>query len=80
MPLSEIPLPSADASGDDPPEIHAPPPGPMSRAALGRLDALECPAFGHRRDARATASGASMAPIVLASGKGSNLFDVHGNR
>ncbi|MFO0755897.1 MAG: aspartate aminotransferase family protein [Byssovorax sp.] len=80
MPLSEIPLPSADASGDDPPEIHAPPPGPMSRAALGRLDALECPAFGHRRDARATASGASMAPIILASGKGSNLFDVDGNR
>ncbi len=80
MPLSEIPLPSADASGDDRPEIHAAPPGPMSRAALARLEQLECPAFGHRRDAREARSGAPMLPIVLASGKGSNVYDVDGNR
>ena len=80
MPLSEIPLPSADASGDDRPEIHAAPPGPMSRAALARLEQLECPAFGHRRDAREARSGAPMLPIVLASGKGANVYDVDGNR
>jgi 4-aminobutyrate aminotransferase / (S)-3-amino-2-methylpropionate transaminase / 5-aminovalerate transaminase len=80
MPLSEIPLPSADASGDDPPEIRSPPPGPMSRAAVARLEQVECPAFADRRDARAHAAGADMLPIVLASGKGANLYDVDGNR
>jgi 4-aminobutyrate aminotransferase/(S)-3-amino-2-methylpropionate transaminase len=80
MPLSEIPLPSADASGDDPPEIHAPPPGPMSRAAR---------AASSSSSARPSATGVTRArpraarrcsPIVLASGKGSNLYDVDGNR
>jgi 4-aminobutyrate aminotransferase/(S)-3-amino-2-methylpropionate transaminase len=52
----------------------------MSRTALARLEAVECPAFGHRRAARAALAGAEMLPIVLASGKGSNLFDVDGNR
>ncbi|MEO7331039.1 MAG: aspartate aminotransferase family protein [Minicystis sp.] len=80
MPLSEIPLPSANASGDDPPEIHSAPPGPMSRAAIGRLEQLECPSFGHRRDARAAQSGEPMLPIVLATGKGANLYDIDGNR
>jgi 4-aminobutyrate aminotransferase/(S)-3-amino-2-methylpropionate transaminase len=80
MPLSEFPLPDADAAGDEPPEIRVPPPGPMSRSALARLEQVECPAFAHRRDARAEQSGAEMLPIVLASGKGSNLHDVDGNR
>ncbi len=80
MALSEIPLPTADASGDDPPEIRIDPPGPMSRAAVSRLEQVECPAFGHRRDARAVTSGAEMLPIVLSSGRGSNLYDVDGNR
>jgi 4-aminobutyrate aminotransferase/(S)-3-amino-2-methylpropionate transaminase len=52
----------------------------MSRSAAARLEQVECPAFGRRRDARAEAAGVDMIPIVLASGKGSNLFDVDGNR
>ncbi len=80
MALSEIPLPTADATGDDPPEIRIDPPGPMSRAAVARLEQVECPAFGHRRDARAATSGAEMLPIVLSSGRGSNLYDIDGNR
>jgi 4-aminobutyrate aminotransferase/(S)-3-amino-2-methylpropionate transaminase len=80
MPLSEFPLPAADAAGDEPPEMRADPPGPMSRNAIARIQQVECPAFGHRRDARAAESGAEMLPIVLSSGKGSNLFDVDGNR
>ncbi len=80
MPLSEFPLPEAEATGDDPPEIRVAPPGPMSRSAVARLEQVECPAFSHRRDARAEQSGADMLPIVLSSGKGSNLFDVDGNR
>lgn len=80
MPLSEFPLPAADAAGDEPPDIRAEPPGPMSRSAIARLEQVECPAFGHRREARTAASGAEMLPIVLSSGKGSNLFDVDGNR
>ncbi|APR83796.1 Acetylornithine aminotransferase [Minicystis rosea] len=80
MPLSEFPLPAADVAGDEPPEIHVEPPGPMSRSAVGRLAQVECPAFGHRRDVREAQTGAEMLPIVLASGKGSNLYDVDGNR
>lgn len=82
MPLSELPLPfvGADASGDEPPEIRVPPPGPASRSAVARLQQVECPAFGQRLRARAERTGAEMLPIVLASGKGSNLVDVDGNR
>ena len=80
MPLSEMPLPEEDASGDEAPDLRTPPPGPMSRAAVARLEHVECPAFGRRRDARAERAGAEMLPIVLASGKGSNLVDVDGNR
>lgn len=80
MPLSEIPLPSDDASGDDPPEVRVPPPGPLSRTAVSRLEQVECPSFIQRRVERAELSGAGMLPIVLSSGKGSNLWDVDGNR
>lgn len=79
MPLSEFPFPRADAAGDEPPELHVTPPGPMSRNAAERLEQVECPAFGRRRDARAEATGLDMLPIVLASGKGVNLTDVDGN-
>lgn len=80
MPLSEFPLPAADAAGDEPPDIRVEPPGPMSRSAIARLEQVECPAFAHRRDAREALSGAEMLPIVLSSGKGSNVLDVDGNR
>jgi 4-aminobutyrate aminotransferase/(S)-3-amino-2-methylpropionate transaminase len=80
MPLSEFPLPDVDAAGDEPPALRVAPPGPLSRSAADRLAAVECPAFGHRREARAAQSGAAMLPIVLASAQGSNLHDVDGNR
>jgi len=66
--------------GDELPEMHVAPPGPRSRAAALRLEQVECPAFGRRREARASAAGAEMLPIVLASGRGANVFDVDGNR
>ncbi len=66
--------------GDEPPEIRVAPPGPRSRALAARLEALECPAFGRRRSDRATISGVSAAPIVLASGLGVNVVDADENR
>ena len=80
MPLSELPGPASDASGDEPPELRVDPPGPMSRNAASRLANVECPAFAHRREARHERTGADMAPIVLCSGKGVNVYDVDGNR
>jgi 4-aminobutyrate aminotransferase/(S)-3-amino-2-methylpropionate transaminase len=79
-PLSEHPLPSNDDLGCAPPAICVTPPGSASQALAARLARVECPAFGHRRDQRAQLGGVAMAPIVLASGKGSNLIDVDGNR
>jgi 4-aminobutyrate aminotransferase/(S)-3-amino-2-methylpropionate transaminase len=80
MPLSEFPRPQETASGNDPPEIRVPPPGPMSRAMAGRLAEVECPAFGQRRKDRGEVSGVDLGPILLASGHGSNVYDVDGNR
>jgi 4-aminobutyrate aminotransferase-like enzyme len=80
MSTSELPLPAAHGAGDELPEILTAPPGPRSRSALGRLERVECPAFGKRREARARQSGAEMPPIVLSAGRGSNLHDVDGNR
>ena len=80
MPLSEFPSPLENATGNEPPELRVAPPGPMSRGAAGRLAEVECPAFGQRRLDRGATSGVDLAPIVLASGRGSNLYDVDGNR
>jgi 4-aminobutyrate aminotransferase/(S)-3-amino-2-methylpropionate transaminase len=67
-------------SSDELPAIEVAPPGPRSRALAKRLEVVESPAFEARRDARAEASGADQAPIVYARGRGSNVFDVDGNR
>ena len=80
MPLSEFPSPLDDATGDERPEIRVTPPGPQSKSATLRLERVECPAFGGRREARSATAGVETAPIVLASGRGSNLHDVDGNR
>ena len=80
MPLSEIALPPSESKGDELPEIRVAPPGPMSRDALARLARVDCPSAFRRRDARAAASGLEMDPVVFASGKGSNVFDIDGNR
>lgn len=72
--------PATDASGAELPHLVVRPPGPRSRAAATELEQLECPAFGQVRQQRAEASGAEGTPIVLAGGKGANLWDVDGNR
>ncbi len=65
---------------DELPEIKIPPPGPRSCELSARLLAVESLAFEARRGARAATSGAEQSPIVYASGRGSNVFDVDGNR
>ncbi|XXY54680.1 aspartate aminotransferase family protein [Sorangium sp. So ce269] len=83
MPNSELPLTAARGAGDggdQMPDVRVPPPGPLSRSALERLERVECPAFGRRREARAQKSGADMLPIVLSRGRGANVCDVDGNR
>jgi 4-aminobutyrate aminotransferase/(S)-3-amino-2-methylpropionate transaminase len=52
----------------------------MSIAWSARLERSESPAFGARRLARAEVAGSEMGPIVYASGEGSNVTDVDGNR
>jgi 4-aminobutyrate aminotransferase/(S)-3-amino-2-methylpropionate transaminase len=66
--------------GQELPHVPVPPPGPRSRELSARLAAVESPAFEARREARADSSGADHAPIVYASGRGSNVFDADGNR
>lgn len=80
IPSSELPHVTDDRSGQEPPAIAVPPPGPMSRSAIERLERVECPAFAERRGVRASVSATDMTPIVLAAGKGVNLYDVDGNR
>lgn len=70
----------SDRGPQEPPGIVIPPPGPRSRALHARLARTECPAFEARRDARATTSDEDQAPIVYARGRGSNVWDVDGNR
>ena len=60
--------------------IRVAPPGPLSLGASLRLETAESPAFGARRKSRADVAGAEMGPIVYASGEGSNVIDVDGNR
>jgi 4-aminobutyrate aminotransferase-like enzyme len=62
------------------PDVKVAPPGPRSRELAKRLEAVESPVFEARRDARSQTSGAEQAPIVYARGRGSNVFDVDGNR
>ncbi len=62
------------------PRIVVPPPGPRSRALSARLSAVESPAFDARRERRSEDSGEDQSPIVYASGAGSNVLDVDGNR
>ncbi len=64
----------------DLPDVKVRPPGPRSRALTARLSGVESPAFEARRGARAATSGTEQGPIVYASGRGSNVFDVDGNR
>jgi 4-aminobutyrate aminotransferase/(S)-3-amino-2-methylpropionate transaminase len=56
------------------------PPGPASKSALQRLEQVECPAFGRRRRDRASLSGTDAPVLVFATGNGSNVFDLDGNR
>src|SRR3954470_9229881 len=80
MPLSELPPTPATESVQSLPWIRVRPPGPLSSSWLARLERVESPAFGARRQSRAEISGTEMPPIVYASGEGSNVVDVDGNR
>jgi 4-aminobutyrate aminotransferase/(S)-3-amino-2-methylpropionate transaminase len=80
MPISESPPPLSSDAGSGPPMIRVRPPGPMSIGWAARLERSESPAFGARRQARAEVAGTDMAPVVYASGTGSNVVDVDGNR
>jgi 4-aminobutyrate aminotransferase / (S)-3-amino-2-methylpropionate transaminase / 5-aminovalerate transaminase len=80
MASSDSLWPSGGESGQLPPLIRCRPPGPLSLAFSARLEAAESPAFGARRNSRADVAGAEMSPIVYASGEGSNVVDVDGNR
>lgn len=79
MPLSELPPPQSEG-GQDPPLVRTPPPGPLSRSWIARLERVESPAFAARRALREDASQADQAPIVYATAHGANVFDVDGNR
>lgn len=52
----------------------------MSRAWMGRLQGVDAPWTDARRARRAQLLGFDHAPIVIATAKGSNLFDLDGNR
>lgn len=86
-PLSEPPGALTErGTGQELPAIRAVPPGPIARMLAARLERVECPAFGRRRRRRAEPGSSEGTgdeeafPIVLASGHGSNLWDVDGNR
>ena len=82
MALSELP-PAIDEGGEagaEPPLMRTPPPGAMSRAWLQRLQSVDAPWTAARREKRAEVTGLDHAPIVLSSAKGSNVFDLDGNR
>src|SRR5579859_4923034 len=82
MALSELP-PAIDEGGEagaERPLVRTPPPGAMSKAWLQRLQGVDAPWTDARRKKRAELTGLDHAPIVLASAKGSNLFDLDGNR
>lgn len=61
------------------PNIRVRPPGPASRAWGERLEKVESPAFGRRREARGEASGGDVWPIVHSRALGSNVVDVDSN-
>lgn len=77
--MSEEKLASVVNLGDSLPNVRVPPPGPASRAWASRLEHVESPAFGRRREDRGVRAGGDALPIVYASAKGSNIEDADGN-
>jgi 4-aminobutyrate aminotransferase / (S)-3-amino-2-methylpropionate transaminase / 5-aminovalerate transaminase len=66
--------------GQLPPKLSTRIPGPRSRRLAARLRDVDCPAFEARRRARSDRSRTDQDPILYSHGKGSNVFDVDGNR
>lgn len=66
------------ALGSALPRLVTSPPGPLARAWVERLAAVECPAITARRSERARVGGRD--PIVWAEARGANVVDVDGNR
>jgi 4-aminobutyrate aminotransferase/(S)-3-amino-2-methylpropionate transaminase len=82
MALSELP-PAIDENGEpgaEAPLIRTPPPGPMAKAWLARLQGVDAPWTEARRERRAAFTGLDESPIVVVSAKGSNVADIDGNR
>ncbi len=81
MAVSERPEPEIGTPGNELPLLRTRSPGPESRSWLMRLSRRQAPMGPQRAESpgpvRADAPGSS---IVLASGKGSNVTDVDGNR
>jgi 4-aminobutyrate aminotransferase/(S)-3-amino-2-methylpropionate transaminase len=67
----------APLDGQEQPQLVTPPPGPKSRAALARTEAVAAP-MGRRT--RAATPGSFGSTLVMASGRGSNVLDLDGNR
>jgi 4-aminobutyrate aminotransferase/(S)-3-amino-2-methylpropionate transaminase len=82
MALSELP-PAIDEKGEpgaEVPLIRTPPPGPMAKAWLARLQGVDAPWTEARRERRAAITGLDESPIVVVSAKGCNVADLDGNR
>jgi 4-aminobutyrate aminotransferase/(S)-3-amino-2-methylpropionate transaminase len=81
MAVSERPEPEIGTPGNELPSLRTRSPGPESRSWLMRLSRRQAPMGPRRAEApgpvRADVPGGT---IVLASGKGSNVTDVDGNR
>lgn len=81
MALSELPPAlDDDAEGNESPAMRTDTPGAMSRAWVQRLRTVDAPWTEARRQRRAKVSGRDESPLVLVSGKGSNVVDIDGNR
>lgn len=61
------------------PLIRTRPPGPQSIAWASRLERVESPSFGERREDRRQRQGGEDGPIVHALAKGANVVDADGN-
>jgi 4-aminobutyrate aminotransferase-like enzyme len=66
--------------GELPPSVVTSVPGRRSIELGLRLQAVECPAFESRRQARAEQSGSAQGPIFYHAAHGSNVLDADGNR
>jgi len=82
MSFSEIPPPPEVDPGNDEPAIRTRPPGPQSRTWLTRAARVGAPMgpLPQREPSKVVRADVPAGSIVYATGKGSNVIDVDGNR